>query len=228
MRASEQHLLVDADDTLWENIVVFDRVIDDFVAWVRHPEGEAEVRRILDDVSAALVATEGYGTRVFVRSLHETLRRVAAGEPTPADVARIEQVVEPLAWKELDLIEGVAETLAELAARHDLLLVTKGDPDEQQLKVDISGLGGHFRETVIVPDKTVDTYRGLVAAHGLDRSRTWMIGNSPRSDILPAVAAGLRAAYVPHAQTWALERRPVPDDPAILRVERFRDLLDHF
>jgi putative hydrolase of the HAD superfamily len=222
------HLLIDADDTLWENNVVFERVIDDFIAWVDHPDGPEETRRILDDVERALTAVHGYGTKVFVRGLRDTLRRVAAQEPTADDMARIEALVEPLAWKDIQVIDGVPETLAALAARHDLLLVTKGDREEQQVKIDMSGLAGHFRETVIVAHKTPDTYRDLVADHRLDVARTWMIGNSPRSDIVPALAAGLRTAYVPHPATWALEQEELPDDPAILHLPRFRDLLDHF
>jgi putative hydrolase of the HAD superfamily len=221
-------LLIDADDTLWENIVVFERVADDFAAWVRHPEGDAEVLRILADVQEAMLRTHGYGTKVFVLSLQETLRRVVAHEPTAADVARIESLVEPLAWEKLDVIAGVPETLAELASRHDLTLVTKGADDEQRHKVEVSGLGGYFGRTEVVPDKDADTYRRIVADHGLDPARTWMIGNSPRSDILPALEAGLRAAYVPHPRTWSHELRDLPDDPAILRVPHFRALLDHF
>ena len=221
-------LLVDADDTLWENIVVFERVADDFAAWARHPEGDAEVLRILADVQEAMLRTHGYGTKVFVLSLQETLRRVVAREPTAEDIARIERIVEPLAWERLDLIAGVPETLAELASRHDLTLVTKGADDEQRHKVAVSGLAGHFRRVEVVADKDADTYRRIVADHALDPSRTWMIGNSPRSDILPAVEAGLRAAYVPHPRTWSHELRDLPDHPAILRVADFRSLLHHF
>jgi putative hydrolase of the HAD superfamily len=222
------HLLVDADDTLWENNVVFERIIDDFAAWVRHPDGPREVRRILEDVERALVVEHGYGTKVFVRGLHETLRRVAAREPTTEDIGTIERLVEPLAWRELELIDGVEATLDHLGARHDLLLVTKGDRDEQQLKIDMSGLAGRFRATVIVAHKTPDTYRALVAEHALDPSRTWMIGNSPASDIVPALAAGLGAVHVPHPATWALEHDTLPDDPRLLQVAAFKDLVTHF
>jgi putative hydrolase of the HAD superfamily len=222
------HLLVDADDTLWENIVVFQQVEADFVAWVRHPDGEEEARRVLDDIQGLLIAAHGYGTNTFVRALEQTYRHIAQREPTAVDIARIEALTQRLRWTELQLIEGVVETLAELRRRHDLLMVTKGDEDEQRHKITISGLESFFRRTIIVPEKDESTYREVVASERLSRADTWMVGNSPRSDILPAIAAGIRAVYVPHQFTWVREQRDVPSDERILVVESFAALLRHF
>jgi putative hydrolase of the HAD superfamily len=107
--------------------------------------------------------------------------------------------------------------------------MTKGKAEEQQRKIDVSGLAHHFRGVDIVPVKDPDTYRRIVASRGFDPSRTWMIGNSPKSDIIAARAAGLRAVFVPHPNTWAHEHAELDDaDPLILQVEAFGDLVKHF
>jgi len=90
--------------------------------------------------------------------------------------------------------------------RHDLTLFTKGHPEEQKLKIGRSGLGALFGHTAIVKEKDATAYRRLVEERGLDAERTWMIGNSPKSD-QPALAAGLNAVFVPHAHTWILEKQ---------------------
>jgi putative hydrolase of the HAD superfamily len=130
----------------------------------------------------------------------------------------------------LELIEGVEETLQVLSARHDLALFTKGHPDEQRIKVDRSGLARYFGHTGIVKEKDAAAYEKLAAEQGFDKQKSWMIGNSPKSDINPALAVGLGAVLVPHERTWVLERCEieVPTAARFLRVERFADLHKHF
>ncbi len=127
------------------------------------------------------------------------------------------------------MLNGVEETLQALGARHDLTLMTKGHPEEQRLKIERSGMGDVFRHAAVVPEKDAAAYRALVAELGLDPGRTWMIGNSPRSDVNPALAAGLNAVYVPHPATWRLEQEEIVTGPGqLLVLERFSQLLDHF
>jgi len=127
------------------------------------------------------------------------------------------------------VIEDVPETLQYLSERHDLTLFTKGHADEQRLKVDRSGLAGYFSHTAIVKEKDAASYRRLVEERALEPGRTWMIGNSPKSDINPALEAGLNAVFVPHAHTWTLERQEiVPGSGRLLKLERFADLRLHF
>ena len=129
----------------------------------------------------------------------------------------------------MEVIDGVPETLAYLAARHDLTLFTKGHPEEQKLKIDRSGLGDFFGHTAIVKEKDAAAYRRLVEERGMDPARTWMIGNSPKSDINPALEAGLNAVFVPHAHTWVLERQEIrPGQGNLLVLECFADLRKHF
>jgi len=141
---------------------------------------------------------------------------------------RFAEFADAFSHNRVELIQDVADVLADVATRHDLYLMTKGKPEEQQRKIDVSGLAHHFRGIDIVPVKDPDTYRRIVAERGFDPDSTWMIGNSPKSDVLAARAAGLRAVFVPHPFTWAHEHAEIPDDPHVLQVEAFGDLVKHF
>ncbi|MGW2251680.1 HAD family hydrolase [Kitasatospora sp. NPDC001660] len=223
-----QTLVFDADDTLWENNVLFERVIDGFLDWVVTPDGRDGTRALLDGIEARNAASLGYGAEVFRLSLRECLQEVHGRVPTAGDDARIVELLRPLTDRRVELIEGVAETLAALARHHDLLLLTKGAVEEQQWKVDASGVAHHFRSVHIVPEKNEDTYRRLTAELGLDADRTWMIGNSPKSDILPALLAGLKTVYIPHEHTWVLEHAELRPEDATLQLGGFAELLRHF
>ena len=129
----------------------------------------------------------------------------------------------------MEVIDGVAETLEYLARRHDLTLFTKGHPDEQKLKLDRSGLGIYFAHTAIVKEKDRAAYGRLVAERRFDPQRTWMIGNSPKSDVNPALECGLNAVFVPHERTWGLEKEEIREGVGrLIIVERFADLRRHF
>lgn len=223
-------LVFDADDTLWENNVLFERVIDDFLAWLDHPTlDRAETRAILDDIERANAVAHGYGSRVFLRSLGECLEKLRARPATEQERRQIDELAVALVEHRVELMPGVAETLDELAARHELLLLTKGDPEEQQRKLDACGLLHHFRAAHVVREKDVDTYRWLAREHAFDPAVAWMIGNSPRSDILPARAAGMNAVFIPNDNTWVLEHDDLdPDDAGVLRLTAFPELLRHF
>jgi putative hydrolase of the HAD superfamily len=221
---------VHADDTLWENNVLFERVIDAYLDWLAHPTlDRAATRRVLNEVERANVVVHGYGSASFLRSLGDAFERLNERPATPAEAHRIAELAAALVNHEVELVPGVAETLAELGTRHDLLLLTKGDLAEQQRKIDASNLAHHFRSVHIVAEKRVTTYRELVTEQGLATSSTWMIGNSPQSDILPARAAGLGAVFIPNQHTWALEQDELdPDDDGVLHLRRFPELVEHF
>lgn len=215
-------LIFDADDTLWENNAVFSRVAEDFFAWLAHPD-EAHARAVHLDVERMNVASHGYGTQVFLRSLRDCTEQLRERPLTRAEQAEIDRLAAALAWKELDLVPGVDEVLTDLGSRHDLRLLTKGRPEEQNLKIGMSGLAHHFTTIHVVPEKDPATYRALVAELDLAPARTWMIGNSPRSDVLAARAAGLNAVFVPHGSTWIHEDAEI-DDPEVRTVASLREL----
>jgi putative hydrolase of the HAD superfamily len=230
MSSGGLHLIFDADDTLWEANILFERAIEDFIGWVAHPTLDpTSIRATLHDIEAANSVAHGYGTKVFLRSLHECFEHLLERAPTADDQRRIESLAAPLLAHKIEPIADVEKTLDVLAQRHDLLMLTKGDVTEQQTKIDLSGFGRHFRRIVIVPEKTTEVYVDLVAAEGLDPARTWMIGNSPKSDIGPALAAGLGAVFIPNVNTWAMEHDEVDERAErLLQLDRFADLLEHF
>ncbi|MEU8112164.1 HAD family hydrolase [Micromonospora sp. NPDC048947] len=229
-RRQAQVLIFDADDTLWENNVVFERVIDDFLGWLDHPTlDRAALRSVLDDIERANAVAHGYGSKVFLRSLAECLERLRERPATDSERQEIDRLAVALVEHQVELMPGVADALDELAGRHELLLLTKGDREEQQRKLDACGLLHHFGAAHIVTEKNVDTYRWLIREHGFAPDDAWMIGNSPKSDILPARAAGLNAVFIPNANTWVLEDDELdPTDGGVLRLAAFRDLLRHF
>ncbi|WP_061289408.1 HAD family hydrolase [Herbidospora cretacea] len=230
MRRTGQTLIFDADDTLWENNVFFERVIDDFLDWAVHPTlDRVQIRQILNDIERANAVSHGYGSAVFLRNLHETFERLQERPASPVEKERIDRLAGRLVRGEVELIPGVADTLAELGARHELYLLTKGNVAEQQRKIDASGLGPWFRATHIVREKDAEVYRRLAVDSGFAVDRTWMIGNSPKSDISPARAAGMNAVFIPHEHTWVLEHAELDAaDPGVLTLKAFTELADHF
>ncbi|MCL4402715.1 MAG: HAD family hydrolase [Acidobacteria bacterium] len=225
-----QHLIIDADDTLWENNIYFERAFEEFVAYLDHSRlSQDEVRQVLDEIELVNMKVHGYGSLNFGRNLRQCYQRLAEREVREDDLRTVMSFAERILEAPLEVIEGVPETLEYLATRHDLTLFTKGHPDEQKLKIDSSGLGVYFGHTAIVKEKDAAAYCRLTRSRSMDPRRAWMIGNSPRSDINPALEAGLNAVYVPHPRTWVLERQEIrPGNGRLLTVERFGDLRRHF
>ena len=231
-RPAGQTLLIDADDTLWENNIYFERAIASFISYLDHrvhtPE---EVRGHLNRVEHDTIAAHGYGLHSFRQSLVTCFEQLTDQPVTPEKHARIMSFAQSIADHEIELLPDVAATLAELAARHRIIMVTKGDPAEQQDKLRRSGLTVHFSAVEILPEKHEEAYRSLSEHHGLEASTTWMIGNSPRSDINPALAAGLHAIFIPHDFTWVLEHEVVNQPPpgqTLLELPAFANLRQYF
>jgi len=225
-----QFLIVDADDTLWENNIYFERAFDEFVSFLDHSSlTPPAVRAVLDAIEAVNAKVHGYGTLNFARNLRQTYERLCERHIEESDLQTVMLFAERILDCPMQVIEGVEETLAYLADRHDLTLFTKGHPDEQKLKVDRSGLGRYFGHTAIVKEKDAPAYRKLVQDRAMDPARAWMIGNSPKSDVNPALDAGLNAIFIPHAHTWILEKEEIrPVEGRLLVLERFDQLRQRF
>jgi putative hydrolase of the HAD superfamily len=224
------HLIIDADDTLWENNIYFERAFERFADFLAHSTLTArQVRDVLDEIERVNARVHGYGSKSFGRNLHQCYERLAERAISPGDLATVMRLAEQIMEQPLEVIEGVPETLAYLAERHELTLFTKGHPDEQTLKMDRSGLAGYFDHAQVVREKDADAYRTLVADREMEPRRAWMIGNSPKSDVNPALEAGINAVLVPHAHTWALEKEEIREVPGrLLVVVRFCGLRMHF
>lgn len=227
-----QSLLIDADDTLWENNIYFERAIAKFISHLNHREyTPKQVREVLNQVEREGIVKHGYGLHSFAHALRDTFERLSVEPVTPEMHATISGFAHEIAEHPLEIIAGVPETLEYLAQRHHLILLTKGHVTEQTGKIERSGLKDYFAAVEIVAEKDPATYRALVEKYALIADETWMVGNSPKSDINPALAAGLNAVFVPHADTWVLEHEHIGDVTGpgqLLVVERFADLKNHF
>ena len=227
-----QTLLIDADDTLWENNVYFERAIARFISFLNHQEyTPQQVREVLNSVERESIVKHGYGLHSFAHSLVETFEKLSAEPITPELHERIHSFCHEIAEHPVEILPGVPETLQYLGERHHTILMTKGNPAEQAGKVERSGLKEYFAAIEIVAEKNEETYRDAISKYDLPQESTWMVGNSPRSDINPALAAGLHAVFVPHDQTWILEHdelAPAQPPQQLLVLERFSDLRKHF
>jgi putative hydrolase of the HAD superfamily len=227
-----QTLLIDADDTLWENNIYFERAIASFISFLNHHEYSPEqVRAVLNDVERECIVSHGYGLHSFARSLVRTFERLAVEPLTPALHETIKGFAHTIADHPVEIMAGVTETLQYLSERHHLMLMTKGAFTEQSGKVERSGLKEYFAAVEIVPEKDADAYRAIISKYDLPQDTTWMVGNSPKSDINPALVAGLNAGFVPHGSTWILEHEEVAEatpPSRLLIVESFAGLREHF
>ncbi len=224
----KQHLLIDADDTLWENNIYFEQATHDFVTFLDHSQlSETQVQLVIDEAERL---AKGYGSASFTRSLIAVYRQLAEKEVRDEDIERVQRFGEQVRAHPIELLAGVRETLAYLFPRHTLLLLTKGDAEEQEFKVERSGIKDFFQQIIVVDEKNITTYQRLRDELALDTSNSWMIGNSPRSDINPALAAGFNAVYVPHPHTWHMEHEEVvrSGNGQLLVLERFAQLCEHF
>jgi putative hydrolase of the HAD superfamily len=185
------------------------------------------VRQALNAVERETILAHGYGLTSFKRSLVTCFERLSPAPVTEDQAHRIMAFAPSIAEQEIELLPGVEETLVDLAARHRLILMTKGSHAEQADKLARSGLAGHFSAVEIVKEKDPPTYREVIARHELTPHTSWMIGNSIKSDINPALAAGLHAVFLFHKNTWVLEHAeidPVPDGQQLIELDAFAKL----
>ncbi len=227
-----QTLLIDADDTLWENNIYFERAIARFISFLNHHEfSPQQVREVLNDVERECIVTHGYGLHSFAHALVGTLERLSPEPVTTQLQAQVRSFANSIENHAIEFLPEVPETLDYLRQRHRLILVTKGGAAEQMGKVERSGIGEYFESTEVVAEKNAAVYERIVEQFGLEPHSTWMVGNSPKSDINPALAAGLHAVFVPHGDTWVLEHEELnasPPDQNLLIVGSFAELREHF
>lgn len=218
-------ICLDADDTLWHNQLWFDR---SFGAFARLMEGFAaadEVQRRLDETEHRNLAAYGYGAKGFILSMIETAAELAGEALEPRMVRAILALGRDMLAHPVEPLEGVAEALPGLAERAPLVLVTKGDLHHQEAKLAASGFGAFFTGVEIVSDKRPETYERIFARYGAAPDAAVMAGNSMRSDVLPALAAGAWAVFIPFEGTWAHEdAAPPAGHPRYHELPRLADL----
>jgi putative hydrolase of the HAD superfamily len=231
-RLTGQTLLFDADDTLWENNIYFEQAIASFVSYLDHRvHSNEEVREHLNHCERATIAAHGYGLQSFRRSLVDCFEQLSDSPVTPERHARIVAFTEAISSAEIELLGGVEETLRELSSRHRLIVVTKGNLEEQTDKLERSGLRSFFSAVEVLAEKNPAAYAEVISRHECKPGSTWMIGNSPKSDVNPSLAVGLNAVFIPHDFTWVLEHEVVDapsDGQRLVELAKFPELLKFF
>ncbi len=225
-------LILDADDTLWENNIFYEKATDDFAArMAREGFDPDQARQTFTQIEHERVLLVGYAPREFAHSMVIAYRLLCEQSSRPP-LPKVEAAVEAIGLGVVDypilLLEGVAETLPQLHLRCRLFLLTKGDLQVQRRKIDRSGLAHYFESLHVVPEKGPQVLKELVARHKLDPNATWMVGNSPRSDVNPALEAGIGAIHIPYAVPWSFEQVPLTDPTRVITLRRFSDLLTLF
>lgn len=215
----------DADDTLWHNERFFRLTEKRLAALLSDHAEETHLSARLLEAERRNLGLYGFGIKGFTLSMIETAIEVTQGRVPGAVIGEIMAAGREMLRHPIEPLPHVRETLATLASSYRLLLITKGDLFDQERKVAQSGLGDFFVGVEIVSDKTPDTYRRVFARHADGAERAMMVGNSLRSDVIPALRAGSWGVHVPHELTFALEHADEPQaEPRYRRVGDMGDL----
>ncbi|MGP2491373.1 HAD family hydrolase [Mesorhizobium sp. PUT5] len=200
----------DADDTLWQNEQFFRTTERRFVELMSdHAEGQ-DIEALLLEAEKRNLSLYGFGIKGFTLSMIETATQVSGGRVPASVIAEILAAGREMLSHPIEILPHARETLERLAGAYRLVLVTKGDLFDQERKLAQSGLEGLFDAVEIVSDKSAAAYARIFARHGDGPRRSMMIGNSLKSDVVPAIEAGSWGVHVPHELTWVLEHVEAP------------------
>jgi putative hydrolase of the HAD superfamily len=200
----------DADDTLWHTEHLYAGAQARFMEFMAHYHAPEWIEQRLYETEVRNLQHFGYGIKSYILSMIETAVELSEGRVSGRDIQAVIDMGKAMLAAEVQLLPQAAETVERLAMTYPLMLITKGDLFDQESKVARSGLTAFFRHVKVVSDKTPETYRALLTQHGIAPERFVMVGNSLRSDILPVLALGGRAVYVPYKATWAHEVAELP------------------
>jgi len=202
----------DADDTLWHSESLYAAAQEEYRRLLAAYAETEVIDRVLHKTEMRNLPAYGYGVKGFALSMIEAALELSQHQISGSEVQQVLDLAKRMLSTEVELLEGVAEVVAQLAETYPLMLITKGDLAHQEAKIEQSGLKPYFRSIEIVTDKTPQSYAALLARHHIEPLRFLMIGNSLRSDILPVLEIGGQAVHVPYAITWAHEHVDVPPD----------------
>jgi putative hydrolase of the HAD superfamily len=211
----------DADDTLWQNESFYRLTQERFADLLAGYTDPDHLQHRLLEAERRNLGYYGFGIKGFVLSMIETAIEVT-DQTVPAHViAELLAAGQDMLRHPIELLPHAAEVVADLASRHRLVLITKGDLLDQERKLAQSGLGDRFHAVEIVSDKRRETYERAFRQHGDGPTQAMMVGNSLKSDVRPALDAGAWGVFVPHGLSWALEHAEPPTGHA-----RFHELTD--
>lgn len=201
---------LDADDTLWHNERFFRMTHDRFADLLADHADTADLMARLEAAERRNLGHYGFGIKGFVLSMIETALEVTDGRVPGRVIAELMAAGREMLAHPIELLPGVADAVARLAADHRLILITKGDLLDQERKLAQSGLGERFHAVEVLSDKTPATYAAVFARQGVAADAALMVGNSLRSDVLPVIHLGGWGVHVPHDLTWGYERAEAP------------------
>ena len=217
----------DADDTLWHNLIHFDKAENEFAKMMSVFMPEAEAKQKIVNTESCNVKLYGYGVKTFTLSMIETAINISGGAVDNATISKLMAIGRDMLDHDMEILPHVEETLKALTPDFKLLLITKGDLHHQERKVLASGLAHYFEGVEIVSEKTRGTYEKICEHYGGKVNRTLMAGNSMKSDVLPMIHAGGHGVYVPFEITWSHEHEEAPaDTPRFHEVKDIRGVVD--
>ncbi|HID40269.1 MAG TPA: hypothetical protein EYP36_12255, partial [Calditrichaeota bacterium] len=224
-----KQIIFDADDTLWENNIYYVQASNDFFDLIEESGFPREqVVQAFDELELKVVRERGYGSHNFVYILEELFRQFSARRKKRLNEKRFSGIIQRFTAHPVNkpnLFEQVIETLEYLKNRYHLYILTKGEFNEQEGKIIRAGVADLVQKYFILPEKNDRAYRKLIEENGWKPDETCMVGNSPKSDINPALRAGMYAVYIPYTDTWKLDDEPIEDENGkLLILERFSDL----
>lgn len=211
----------DADDTLWQNETFFRLTQERFRQRLADHADPARLAERLETAERRNLAYYGFGMKGFTLSMIETAVEVTDGRVPGSVIADLIAMGRDLLEHPMELLPHARATVTDLAKDYRLVLITKGDLLHQERKLAQSGLGDLFQGVEIVSDKTEATYRVAFARHGTGADQAMMVGNSLKSDVIPALQAGSWGVHVPHEHEWAFEAAPAP-----IEYRRFHSITD--
>lgn len=215
----------DADDTLWHSQGMFDLSEEKFAAMLRGYGDQALIAARLREVERRNLDFNGFGVKSFTLSLIETAIEVTEGKVGTDTIGEILEMGRAMLRNPVETLPGVQEALRALAGSHRFILITKGDLLDQERKLAASGLGELFDAVEIVSHKNTETYRRAFARHGDGPGAAMMVGNSLKSDVLPALEAGAWGVHIPYHSTWALEHAEAPlNHPRFFALKSLKEL----
>jgi putative hydrolase of the HAD superfamily len=200
----------DADDTLWHTERLYAEVQSKFDGLLAHYHDREWIQERLLQTENRNIHHFGYGIKAFTLSLIETAIELTEGRITSSEIGEIVGWGRGMIQADVELLPDVARVVAQLAAEHSLILITKGDLLDQETKIRKSGLEKHFEHIEIVSQKTAETYEGILRKHGIPKDRFMMVGNSLASDIWPVLKLGGSAVHIPYEITWLHENAETP------------------
>jgi putative hydrolase of the HAD superfamily len=215
----------DADDTLWQNQQFYDFTEIEFANLLSDHGDHAHISSRLLEVERRNLHFYGFGIKGFTLSMIDTALEVTDGKVSQKIIASILELGRELAAHPVETLPHVHETLQALAGRYKIILITKGDLFDQERKLAASGLGDYFNAVEIVSDKKHHTYERIFTRHGDGAGQAMMVGNSMKSDVIPALEAGAWGVFVPHERSWAVEHAEAPSDhPRFCTVQNLSEV----